>query len=303
MSRLFQILLILSAAPLFGADCVSQTQKLRKPPMVLEVGSDNRLHMVGQTALTRPLGKIATAMAGPWWLTEMSDVIEAAANNRKPILMADKMLEALNIRYATRGLPLGEIPAQGPLVIVANHPRFGVEGLALTSLLSQVRPDVKIAVNQMMLTVPGFKEMAIGVNKDVSSQERSQTTKEMRQWLSEGHALIIFPAGEPSRMNREKGYYDDAPWSRSVPLLARRYQAPVLPIHVSGNQPGIWFRLTDRFISKPVKSIYPMEILRQQGQTIDLTLGNLIHPDELKEQGSEQAVEYLRERTYSLAPK
>ena len=46
-----------------------------------------------------------------------------------------------------------------------------------------------------------------------------------------------------------------------------------------------------------------MEILRQQGQTIDLTLGNLIHPDELKEQGSEQAVEYLRERTYSLAPK
>ena len=39
---------------------------------------------------------------------------------------------------------LEHIPAQGPVVIVANHPSGSLDGLALLQIIARVRGDVKI---------------------------------------------------------------------------------------------------------------------------------------------------------------
>ena len=42
---------------------------------------------------------------------------------------------------------LEEIPRTGPVLIVANHPLGGLEGVAISKVISDVRPDLKVLTN------------------------------------------------------------------------------------------------------------------------------------------------------------
>ena len=64
---------------------------------------------------------------------------------------------------------LDEIPAEGPAVVVANHPYGGIEGVALADLLMQKRSDVKVMTNEILCQIPELRELFIGV--DVLSKD------------------------------------------------------------------------------------------------------------------------------------
>lgn len=68
----------------------------------------------------------------------------------------DRILRHLKIRYEVTARDLKRIPKQGPVVVVANHPFGGVEGLILASLLTSVRPDVKLMANSLLFQVAGL---------------------------------------------------------------------------------------------------------------------------------------------------
>ncbi len=59
---------------------------------------------------------------------------------------------------------LARIPAQGPVVVVANHPFGGVEGVILPALLGTVRQDVKILANYMLRPVTELRDLFIYVD-------------------------------------------------------------------------------------------------------------------------------------------
>ncbi|WP_204317643.1 hypothetical protein, partial [Klebsiella aerogenes] len=46
-------------------------------------------------------------------------------------------------------------------------------------------------------------------------------------------ALVIFPAGRLARRERD-GVLVDPPWMASALSLARKYDAPVVPLHLEG---------------------------------------------------------------------
>ena len=58
------------------------------------------------------------------------------------------MLRKLDVQMEVSPEDLAKIPRDGPLLIVANHPFGGIDGLALESLLSKTRSDFKLLVNQ-----------------------------------------------------------------------------------------------------------------------------------------------------------
>lgn len=73
---------------------------------------------------------------------------------------SDRVLRNLQIRYEVTARDMKRIPHQGPVVVVANHPFGGVEGLILAS----VRPDVKLMANFLLERVPDLRDDCIFVD-------------------------------------------------------------------------------------------------------------------------------------------
>ena len=75
-------------------------------------------------------------------LTEMSSLYaQAMAENQAQDSFYDTVLNTMNCTYEVTGLDL--IPKEGPVIVVANHPFGGIEGVILGSLLGSIRPDFK----------------------------------------------------------------------------------------------------------------------------------------------------------------
>ena len=66
----------------------------------------------------------------------------------------ERTLTALNVRPFISARDLALVPKQGPVVAVANHPFGLMEGAILATLLSSVRPDVKILANYLLSISP-----------------------------------------------------------------------------------------------------------------------------------------------------
>lgn len=56
---------------------------------------------------------------------------------------------------------LEHIPAQGPVVIIANHPIGSLDGLALLQVISRVRSDVKVVANQILSQLKPLEELLL----------------------------------------------------------------------------------------------------------------------------------------------
>ena len=68
----------------------------------------------------------------------------------------DETLKILNIKYNAQGIQ--NIPSSGPTILVANHP-FGIlDGLILSSIVSNIRKDYKILINNELTKIDHIKE-------------------------------------------------------------------------------------------------------------------------------------------------
>jgi len=101
-----------------------------------------------------------------------------------------------------------------------------------------------------------------------------------RQALEAGRCLVIFPAGRLAR-RRPDGRLADLPWAASAISLARRYAAPVVPIHVAGPWSGL-FHFFNRFSSELRDVTLFHELLNKQGRPFALTVGRPIAPEALE---------------------
>jgi hypothetical protein len=59
----------------------------------------------------------------------------------------EQVLDYFDFRYTICDHERLRIPAQGRVVIIANHPIGSLDGLALLKLVRETRPDVKVVAN------------------------------------------------------------------------------------------------------------------------------------------------------------
>ncbi len=62
----------------------------------------------------------------------------------------DKLLHYFKFSYQVGNASFNNIPSEGRLLIVANHPIGTLDGLALVKLIRSVRPDVRIVTNRVL---------------------------------------------------------------------------------------------------------------------------------------------------------
>ena len=84
-------------------------------------------------------------------LNECNRITHSLSDERS---VANRMLESLKVHVVIKPEYLAQIPTEGPVIVVANHPFGGVEGIVLADILGQVRPDFKLLANEMLGMVP-----------------------------------------------------------------------------------------------------------------------------------------------------
>jgi len=203
--------------------------------------------------------------------------------------------QLLAVKLTVTGLE--RAPRAGRLIVVANHPTGMADGVAVYDALKGVRPDLCFYANADAHRVaPRFDEVLIPVEwvEAKRTRERTRLTLTLtRQALEAERALVIFPAGRLARRGAD-GTLRDPPWAPSAVSLARRYETPILPIHVAGPWSGL-FHLFDR-VSGELRDITLFhEMLNKRGRTFSLTIGPLISPQAL---GADAAEIAPRLKTY-----
>jgi putative hemolysin len=187
----------------------------------------------------------------------------------KGLDMAEQVLDYFDIRCELSERDLEQIPSQGPVVIVANHPLGTLDGLALLHAVSQVRRDVKIVTNRLLNCLESLSSLMLPVD-NMGNRTNRQQLAQMQEQLENQGVLIFFPAGEVSRFG-SKGV-KDGKWNHGFVRLAARFRAPVVPIHVSGRNTSLFY-LTS-IVYQPLSMLLLVrEMFKNRGARLKLTIG------------------------------
>jgi len=101
-------------------------------------------------ALWRPVMKCFEKLTALEPLERAYQSLPQASN---PTEFVNEALRVLGVRPVILGNEQA-LPASGPVLVVANHPFGGLEGLLAAWLLLDVRPDVKIMANALLEHIP-----------------------------------------------------------------------------------------------------------------------------------------------------
>src|ERR1700741_4772790 len=103
------------------------------------------------------------------------------------------------------------IPRTGTVIIAANHPLGGLDGMSLIKSVGEVRPDVRFFVNDVLKNLKNYGEVFVAVNKLGASSAGS--LRVMEAVFRSDAAVLIFPSGLVSR--KINGQVRDLKWRKS----------------------------------------------------------------------------------------
>ena len=213
------------------------------------------------------------------------------------------VLDMFQVGYQVSHGVVDSIPKTGPSVVVANHPFGGIEGVALADLLLKHRPDVKVLTNEILRRIPELRDIFIGVDvlsKNARDKNR-QAVEEARQWVEDGHQLLIFPSGEVSSYDFKLKKIIDPKWRNTAATIARTANASVTPVFIEGANG--WFFQGLGVIHPILRTLRLIrELINKKGDTISFRIGKTISSSDLAGMDSHStATNYLRLNTYLLS--
>jgi putative hemolysin len=188
----------------------------------------------------------------------------------------DHISDLLSLQVAAQGLE--RVPRTGRVVVVCNHPTGIADGVAVFDALKPLRPDICFYANADARRVcPAFDEILIPVEWVEAKRTREKTRETLaltREAMEAERCLGIFPAGKLARRQPD-GSLCDPEWMPSAVSIARRYEAPVVPIHVAGPWSGMFHFFHG--VSTELRDITLFhELLNKQGRAFALTVGPVI---------------------------
>jgi putative hemolysin len=198
---------------------------------------------------------------------------------------------------------LENLPAAGRVLVVANHPTGIGDGVAVYDAIKARRPDVVFYANADAHRVcRRFDEVLIPVEwvEEKRSRERMRLTLSMTRAAMEAErALMIFPAGRLAVKDSE-GRLTDPPWMASAVSIARKYAAPIVPIHLTGPWSTLFHLFDGRW--KELRDITLFhELLNKQGRRFSLIVGTPIDAETLPGDAGE-ATEALKRYVERVLP-
>lgn len=224
----------------------------------------------------------------------------ARQKNSNAFEFSEGVIEEMGAKVESYGLE--NIPKNGRVVIVANHPLGGLDGMSLVPEIAKVRKDICFIVNDILLNLKNLEEIFVGVNKH--GKNASSSLQQLDTIFSSEKAVFLFPAGLVSR--KIDGKIQDLEWKKTFVTRARKYGSPIVPVYISGQNTPFFYNLSNWRKKLGIKAniemiLLPDQMYRQKGQTIKFIVGKPIMPEELAlHPNDKKATQYIREKLYDL---
>lgn len=220
----------------------------------------------------RPLPRPAMALLRRVVREAEINAFLAQAHGLRGLAFIDQLLEYFDFSWSVVAREVEHIPAEGRVVIVANHPLGLLDGIALLKLVSTVRRDVRVVANDVLMHFEPLHPLLLPVVNLGGVTQRSQV-QAIHDALARDEAVIIFPSGEVSRAG-PRGIRDGA-WHAGFLRFAEQARAPILPVHLGGRNSAWFYSLSTLF--KPLSTLLLVsEAMRQRGGVLRVRIGRPI---------------------------
>ncbi len=198
----------------------------------------------------------------------------------------------LSLRIEAAGLEY--IPKRGRLMVIANHPTGLADGVAVFDALKAHRPDLMFMANADALrVVPKGQDIIIPVEWVLEKRTRKtarDTLRGIKAAMEEERCVVIFPAGKLAQLTLSG--LKDAPWQSSAASLARKFNAPVVPLHIEGRNSALYYLFC--LLNDELRDITLFnELLNKAGHLFSLEFGPVIPAEQLPK-SAVQASNFIR---------
>ena len=255
-----------------------------------------------QRWLTRSLIRAIERMSGQPYLERLYH--SWAANPPRGENIFTAAIRLLDIEVEALPDAWARVPRSGPVLFVANHPFGVIDGLLMGHLATSIRPDTKIMTHSLLCQVPEAREFLLPVDfggTPTANQTSALTRRRSMEWLRQGHAVAVFPAGSVSTaQNPVRGHALDAAWHTFAAKLALLPDVTVVPVCFHGQNSRL-FQLASHLHYALRIALLFRETRRRAGSRIGVSVGEPVTARELAAMGSrDEVVAELRRRTLTL---
>lgn len=254
----------------------------------------------GWPALARPMLAAVDRMLGLKDLDDRYQRLPASMDYRD---FLTEVLNALRVEYVCDDDEVARIPTSGPVIVIANHPFGGLDGVIITHLLAGLRSDLRVLANGLLARIIELQPVLIPVKPFggiAAHHPNVSGTRTALRFLQAGGMLFTFPAGVVSHFRPSQPIVMDPPWSQSIALLARRTGATVVPLFVQGRNSNL-FQVSGLMHPWLRTALLARELLNKRGSRIELRIGKPISAAKLGKLASDEAaMRFLRAQTYLL---
>ena len=217
------------------------------------------------------------------------------------------MVERYGLRLDVVGGSLSNIPKDGPVVLIANHPYGILDGLMMGHILSQARGDFRILAHRVFRKAEDINRIILPISFDDTKEALAlniQTRKDALRFLAEGGAIGIFPGGTVSTAAKPFGKPMDPGWRSFTARMIAKSEATVVPVFFDGHNSRL-FQLMSHLHTTLRMGLLIKEFKARVNTPVRVVIGDPIPRAQLDPyaRDAKAMMAFLRETTYALSPR
>lgn len=214
-------------------------------------------------------------------------------------------LNIMGIELQTPPEQLANIPKEGPVVVVANHPHGMVDGMIFADLIGRVRLDYRILTRSVLT---GLDEAATSFMIPVPFPHDPEAQRKMVEMranamthLKEGGVVALFPSGVVMSSDSWFGPAIEREWNVFTAQMIRRSGARVVPIYYPGHN-SRWYQIANRISPVLRQGLLLHEIVRSCNKPQAPVVGKPLTDEQMSLLATDPRgfMAWLRQHTLSL---
>ncbi len=239
-------------------------------------------------------------------------LIRKAQGYHREVASGQDFWEVISDRYGLKleviGGSLENLPSNGPLIVVSNHPYGILDGLMMGRILSVRRDgEFRVLAHRIFRHAPDLERVILPISFD-ETKEAAKLNLETRaaavHYLNEGGAIGIFPGGTVSTSAKMFSQPMDPGWRTFTAKMIAKSGATVVPVFFDGRNSRL-FQLASHIHNTLRTGMFIREFKTKINKPVRIVVGEPIPAAQLAafKKDPKGCMDFLRKATYELSPK